>query len=315
LKTRARNWLTLSLAFGLTVGLLPGPVFGSSPSTRKRSKADRDIDAIGHRTIAYGPANWYSLEKEKEIGGKLSSNLEKSTALLRDSRAGAYLDRLAQTVAQHSDVQMPVTVRVIDSEDVYALTLPGGYQYITRGLLLRLDNEGELASVIARGIAHSALHTAMKEYTRAALTSISLPMISVGQDALINSTSDAGFAIPLMLLKMRRDDELDADYFGVQYVYKAGYDTECFSRFVQTVWPASSVAGNPPAKAFSAFPPLTERQDALRKEAADILPKRDRAITSTPEFADFQGYLRSLRAAPPVKAEPWLRRVNSQPIN
>lgn len=315
MKTRARNWLTLSLALGLTVGLLSGPVFGSSPSIRKRSKTDRDIDAIGHRTIAYGPANWYSLENEKEIGGKLSSTLEKSTALLRDSRVSAYLDRLTQTIAQNSDVQTPITVRVIDSGEVYAVTLPGGYQYITRGLLLQVDNEGELASLIARGIAHSALHSAMKEYTRAALASISVRTISVAQAPLAISTSDAGLAIPLMLLKMRRDDELDADYFGVQYLYKAGYDTECFTRFIQTMWPASSAAGNPPAKSFSSFPPLSERLDALRKEGADILPKQDGAVTSTPEFANFQGYLRSLPGPPPGKSEPWLRRVNSQPVN
>lgn len=126
MKTVARNWFPLFLAILVAVGSLSGSAFGSSPSARKRSKSDRDIDAIGHRTIAYGPANWYSLEKEKEIGQELSSSLERSTALLRDARTAAYLDRLAQAIAQNSDVQMPVTVRVIDSEEVYALTLPGG---------------------------------------------------------------------------------------------------------------------------------------------------------------------------------------------
>lgn len=315
MKTVARNWFPPFLALLLAVGSLSGSAFGSSPSARKRSKSDRDIDAIGHRTIAYGPANWYSPEKEKEIGQELSSSLERSTALLRDARTAAYLDRLAQAIAQNSDVQMPVTVRVIDSEKVYALTLPGGYQYITRGLLLRVDTEGELASMIARGIAHSALRSAMRESTRTALASISLPMIFTTQNAPVNATSDSGLATPLMLLKMKRDDELDADYFGVQYVYKAGYDTECFSRFIQTVWPASSASGNPPAKAFSAFPPLSERLNALRKEIADILPKRDGAVTSTPEFTVFQEYLRSLPGPPPVKSEPTLHRANPQSVN
>jgi predicted Zn-dependent protease len=258
LKTVARNWFPPFLALLLAVGSLSGSAFGSSPSARKRSKSNRDIDAIGHRTIAYGPANWYSLEKEKEIWQELSSSLERSTALLRDARTAAYLDRLARAIAQNSDVQVPVIVRVIDSEEVYALTLPGGYQYITRGLLLRVDTEGELASLIARGIAHSALRSAMRESTRTALASISLPMIFTTQNAPINATSDSGLAAPMMLLKMRRDDEFDADYFGVQYVYKAGYDTDCFSRFIQTVWPASSASGNPPAKALSAVPPLSE---------------------------------------------------------
>jgi beta-barrel assembly-enhancing protease len=318
LKTRGENWnwFAPSLALLLTVVLFSSPAFGSSASTRKRSKSDRDIDAIGHRTIPYGTApldiaNWYSLGKEKEIGGKLSSSLERSTALLRDARTAVYLERLAQMIAQNSDAQMPITVRVIDSEEVYALTLPGGYQYITRGLLLRIGSEGELASVLARGIAHTALRSAMRDYTHEAmLRAASIPVIFVGQGVPVNNTSDSGLGVPLTLLKFKRAEELDADYFGVQYVYKAGYDTECFIRFILTVWPASSASGNPPVKAFSTFPTLSERLEALRKETTDILPKRDGAVTATPEFADFQGYLRSLPSSAPAKSEPTLRRVN-----
>jgi predicted Zn-dependent protease len=117
-----------------------------------------------------------------------------------------------------------------------------------------------LASVLARGSAHTSLRSATRESTRAALAQVSFPIIFVGQNAPINNTSDAGLGVPLMLLKMRRDDELDADYFGVQYVYKAGYDTECFTRFIQTVWPVSSASSNPLASAFSAFPQKRNRR-------------------------------------------------------
>lgn len=315
MKTTVRkSWLPLALVFAVLV--FPSAVFGSSTSARKRSKSDRDINAIGQRKIGDVHGNWYSLEKEKETGARLSATFERSIAILRDPETGAYLDRLAHNIAQHSDAKMPVTVRIIDSEEVYALTLPGGYQYITRGLLLRMDEEGELASVLARGIAHTALRSSMLELSGENLAQIaSIPPIFADQNPLVISTSNSEMAIPLVLLRMRRDQELDADYFGVQYVYKAGYDMECFIRFIQTVWPASFASRGAPLTAFSAFPPLSERLEVLKKETSDILPKRDRAVISTPEFADFQQHLRNLPKPPSINPEPELKRTNPEPPN
>jgi predicted Zn-dependent protease len=105
-------------------------------SNKKRSKAYRDINAIGHRVIGYqsGLGNWYSLDKKRQIGAQVSA--EKSTPLLQDAATQAYLDRLGQRIALNSNTQFPITIRVVDSEDSFALTLPGGYQYISRSLLL-----------------------------------------------------------------------------------------------------------------------------------------------------------------------------------
>src|SRR5437870_11940344 len=123
----------------------------SSPE-KKKPKAYRDINAIGHRVIGYqsGYGNWYSLDKEKQIGAQVSAEYEKSAPLLQDQATQAYLDRLGHTLSQNSDAQFPIAIRVVDSEDSFALTFAGGYQYISRGLLLQLENEGEVAAVIAR---------------------------------------------------------------------------------------------------------------------------------------------------------------------
>jgi predicted Zn-dependent protease len=305
------------LALAFAVGFLSSFVFGSSVPPRKRSKADRDIAAIGYRRIACSDAcigNWYSIEQEKKIGGQLSASLEQSTPLLRDPITAAYLEGLAKTMAQNSDTQIPITVRVADSESIYALTLPGGYQYISRGLLLRLQSEGELASVLARGIAHTALRSATREYTRANLMkAMTIPVIFEGQPP-ISSTSDSGLTVPLMLLWFRRDEELDADYFGVQYLYKAGYDTNSFISFILTVWPASGISGKPASTVFSSFPPVAGRLKALEKEISDILPKRSGAATTTPEFIAFREHLLSLE--PPkveAKPQPTLLRPDLQP--
>lgn len=252
-----------------------------STSPGKRSRSARDVNAIGHRTIAYELADrWYSRQKEKEMGAKLSSDLEQTTSLVHDPSIGAYVNRLAQTIAANSDARFPISVQIIDSDEVYALTIPAGYQYITRGLLLRLENEGELASALARGIAHTALRSAMNEAARATLARIlSIPL--TGPDPSTSNAEAVGLAGPLILSKIRTAEEADADYFGIQYLYKSGYDPECFSRFVQTVWPSSPSAKSL-AAAFSPFPPLNERLHALEREIRDILPKQDGAVNKHP---------------------------------
>jgi predicted Zn-dependent protease len=295
----------------LVVGSLSHSVYSSSD--KKRAKAYRDINAIGHRVIGYpsGYGNWYSVDKEKEIGIQISAAFEKSIPLLQDSTTQGYLDRLAQTIARNSDSQLPITIRVIDSEDSYALTLLGGYQCVSRGLLLQLKNEGELAAAIARGVAHTALRSATGEATRANLMAMTVPLIFMGPGGFANSTSDPDLTVPLALLKFRRDDESAADYIGVQYLYKSGYAPECFISFIQKAWLQS---GRATAKAFSPFPLLTERLQALQREISEILPKRSGAITSTEEFTAFREHLLSLTPPKPMPKEPTLRRAEPQQL-
>lgn len=241
-----------------------GALAAPRPHIKKRSKSDANISAIGHRRIAQGP-NRYSLESEKQIGKALSEEVEQSSKRLTDPAIRDYIDRVAQAVAKNSDAVMPITVRVIDSDSVDAFTLPGGYQYVSRGLLLRLDGEGELASVLARGIAHTALRSTTTLATKA-------------ETMLVSS-----------------DDELDADYFGAQYLYKTGYDPECFINFVQRIW-GSGATGTKVSAGFRSYPPLDERLAALRSEISKILPPRDGATVSTPEFDVFQDRLRALKS-------------------
>jgi beta-barrel assembly-enhancing protease len=283
----------------------------SSPH-QKKPKVSRDINAIGHRVIGYqsGLGNWYSLDKEKQIGAELSAEYEKSTPLLHDGEVEAYLDRLAQTISQNSDTQFQITTRVVDSGDSFAVTFPGGYQYISRGLLLQMENEGELAAVIARGIAHTSLRSATGLATRASLMNmVTVPWIFGGQDGPIGmSTSDN--SRPLTFLRFSRDVESAADYFGVQYLYKSGYSPECFISFIQKVWPPQV---RPTARAFSPFPPLSERLHSVRKEINEILPKQSTGITNTENFSAFRAQLLTLAPAPQtIPTKPTLLRPDPQ---
>lgn len=300
--------ITLLLVAAFSVSSYPS-------SDKKKPKAYRDINAIGHREIGYqsGPGNWYSLDREKQIGAQLSAEYEKSAPLVRDEATEAYLYRLAQTIRQNSDAQFPITTRVVDSDDSFAATLPGGYQYISRGLLLQLENEGELAAVIARGIAHTSLRSATGMATRTSLMNVmTVPVIFVDPDRPTgNSTSDKDLSVPLTFLKFSREDESAADYFGIQYLYKSGYSPECFISFIEKVWPST-----PPSKAFSSFPLLTERLEALRKEIQEILPKQSAAVTNTENFATFREHLLTLAPPPkPSPSKPTLKIPSPQRLN
>lgn len=201
---------------------------------------------------------------------------------------------------------MPITVPVIDSDQVNACTSPGGYQYVTRGLLLPLENEGELAAMLAHGIAHTALHS---------------PTIQVMRQVLLQFAaipgSNSGFTgftctSPLVGLPfgMRQANEFDADYFGVQYLYKAGYNPDCYGRFVQRIWPAPAGSGKV-AVAFSRFPPTSERLKALRGEIAAVLPQRGEATVSTSAFEEFKEHLHALQTQHPEPKQPVLVRDNA----
>jgi predicted Zn-dependent protease len=266
----------------------------ASPTPQsRRSKSDADINAIGHRSIVHD-TNFYSPEKEKELGTSLSREVERKSTVLNDPAVTDYIGRVAQNVAHHSDAHFPITVIVIDSDSVNAFTLAGGFQYITRGLLFRLEGEGELASVLARGIAHTSLRSSTREVTKGQLMQLaSIPAVPLGTAG--STVNGANLAIPLTVVKLKRDDELDADYFGVQYLYKAGYDPKAFTDLVLRIWGSTSTAGEKLPVSFTTFPPLDERLAALRKEISEILPPRVNAIVSTPEFDGFKERLRTLR--------------------
>jgi len=177
---------------------------------------------------------------------------------------------------------------VIDSDVLNAFTLPGGFQYINSGLILQTDGEAELAGVLARGIAHTAIRSSTREATKSELMQLaSIPSMifipySIASYAMYQ---DLDLVIPLTYLKYSRDTQSAADYFGLQYLYKAGYDPESYTLFLARVWPQTQKGKNI-SKVFSPFPPLSERLQRLNKETASILPQRDGAIVSTSEFQE-----------------------------
>jgi predicted Zn-dependent protease len=155
--------LTRSIAIFALVVFCPGSVLRAYSSPQgKPSRSEEDINAIGHRDVGKG-MNFYSLEKEKKLGEQLAKEVERSSKILDDLVVTEYINRIAQKIAQNSDARVPISIRVIDSDEPNAFTLPAGFQYINTGLILRAENEGELASVLARGVAHTAMRSSTME--------------------------------------------------------------------------------------------------------------------------------------------------------
>jgi predicted Zn-dependent protease len=250
------------------------------------------------------PKFFGSPEKEKERGAAEAALLQRSTKVIHDPALTGYLATLAQNLARNSDAQMPITVTLIDSNEVNACTSPGGYQYVTRGLLLQLEGEGELAAVLAHGIAHTVLHTPTMQRIRAVL--MQLPGVSPVQNSAFTwfTCTSPAFGTPHA---MSGAYEFDADYFGVQYLYKTGYDPDCYVRFVQRIWPAHPVS----AVVLSRFPPSSERVKALHGEIADILPQRGETTVSTSAFEEFEEHLHIWQTEHPEPQQPVLRRVDT----
>ena len=269
----------------------------SSVHSSAQSRSDADIDAIGHRNVGKG-IDLYSLENEKALGKQLAQEVERSSKLLDDPIVTEYINRIAQKIAQNSDARFPVTIRVIDSDVAGSLSLPGGFQYVNVGLILQTQGEGELAGVLAQGIAHTALRSATKLAIKGELMQLSsVPIIQLGPGGWSGPGVGQGqtLAIPLTQLKFRRDAEREADYFGLQYAYQAGYDPECLPRFIERTSPLPAGV-TPVPKTFDMFPPAPERVKDMRKEIAKILPHRDGAIVTTPEFQEIQEHLRARKA-------------------
>jgi predicted Zn-dependent protease len=199
------------------------------------------------------------------------------------------VNHIAQRIAQNSDARIPITVRVIDSDTINAFALPGGFLYVNTGLLIQTEGEAELAGVLSRGIAHTALRSFTRNATKGELmqlTTIPLNLLGPGGWADYGIYEGLNLSIPITYLKYRRDAERAADFYGLQYLYKAGYDPDSYIQFLQLIWPQTPAGRNAPPRAFSPFPPLPERVENMKKEIAKILPARDGAIVSSAEFEE-----------------------------
>ncbi len=260
---------------------------------QKKGKNGRDnTDAIGDRDVGKG-MNFYSLEKEIALGKGMAQQVEQQSRLVEDPIVTEYVNRVGQNLVRNSDAQVPFTIKVIDSDDVNAFALPGGFFYVNSGLVLAADTEAELAGVMAHEIAHVAARHGTRNASKAELANwLSLPLIFLGGPAGFGARSIAGLLIPMKFLQFSRGAEREADYLGLQYLYKSGYDPQAFTDFFEKIQAKEKSRPGTLAKAFSTHPLTPDRIMASQDEIKTILPPKPEYVVTTSEYAQVTDRLR-----------------------
>lgn len=282
-----------------------------------------DIDAIGNRNVgcAKGMGNWYSLEKQIALGKQISQQVETQSKVINDPVVSEYINRLGQNLVRNSDSQVPFTIKVIDSDDINAFALPGGFFYVNSGLILAADEEAELAGVMAHEIGHVAACHAAREQTRGTLMQMmTIPLIFMGGPIGYAAYEGAGLAVPLTFLKFSRGFEAEADYLGVQYMYKAGYDPAAFISFFEKVQVQEKRKPGTISKAFSTHPQTPDRIERSQDEIAKILPAKAEYLVSSSEFDEVKSRLASIENRRKLNDQkdskkPTLRRASTTDKN
>ena len=275
---------------------LPPVVQQPDDSKVKHDGTKNDVNAIGNRKVGgRGLGDWYSLESEIRMGKQYAQEVEATSKLIRDPVITEYVNRIAQNLVRNSDAQVPFTIKVIDSDEVNAFALPGGFFYVNTGLILAADEESELAGVMAHEIAHVAARHATRQMTRAQWANIgTIPLIFVGGGIGYAVRTAAGLGLPLTFLSFSRNFESEADYLGLQYMYKAGYDPNAFVQFFEKLQAREKKKPGTLAKAFSTHPQTPDRISKSQDEISRILPAKAQYVVTTSEFADVKTRLASL---------------------
>jgi len=277
--------------------------------------AKKDPDQIGNRDVGKG-VNFYSLEKEIAIGKGLAQQVEKQAKIINDPVISEYVNRVGQNLVRNSDAKVPFTIKVIDSEDVNAFALPGGFFFVNSGLILKADSEAELAGVMAHEIAHVAARHGTKQATRgeiAQLATIPLIIMTYGTWTGYGIYQAASILVPIGFLKFSRGFESEADMLGLEYMYKAGYDPTAFVDFFEKIQTMEKRKPGTMAKVFSTHPPTDDRIKAAQKNIQEILVAKPEYVITTSEFNDVKNRMlamhnrRKIDTADPNK--PSLRRT------
>jgi predicted Zn-dependent protease len=297
---------------------LPPVVQQPDDSKVKHDGSKSDVNAIGNRKVGgRGLGDWYSLESEIRMGKQYAQEVEATSKLIRDPTITEYVNRIGQNLVRNSDAQVPFTIKVIDSDEVNAFALPGGFFYVNSGLILAADEESELAGVMAHEIAHVAARHATRQMTRAQWANIgTIPLIFVGGGIGYAVRSAAGLGLPLTFLSFSRGFESEADYLGLQYMYKAGYDPNAFVQFFEKLQAREKKKPGTLAKAFSTHPQTPDRITKSQDEISKILPAKAQYVVTTSEFADVKTRLASLENRRKLvddkdAKKPSLRRTSS----
>jgi beta-barrel assembly-enhancing protease len=306
--------VTFSLLSGFLVGV-PQYAAGQSDDNKKENRdksakattpqtaekktlgPNEDPSQIGKRKLNGGSDKFFgwlggSQEKEIAIGRQLAAEVEQQAKMVDDPLITEYVNRVGQNIVLHSDAKIPFTIKVIDSDDVNAFALPGGFFFVNKGLILAADNESELAGVMAHEIAHVAARHAMENQGKMQAINYGLlaTIIFGGGIASTIAQNAGGLSQMMSFLKFSRNAENEADSLGVQYLYAAGYDPTGMATMFEKLNAKNKKKPGTLSKIFASHPQSIDRRDASLALVARF-PEREEYVISTSEFDRTKAYL------------------------
>ena len=268
-----------------------------TPNTSKTLAINEDPTMIGKRNINSGGDKFWgwlggSREKEIALGRQLSLEVEQQAKLVDDEMVTEYINRVGQNIVLHSDAKVPFTIKVIDSDEVNAFALPGGFFYVNKGLILAADNESELAGVMAHEIAHVCARHAMENQGKAQAMNYGMLAGIIFGGGIVSTVLQNGGGIlgALGMLKFSRGAEEEADRLGVQYLYASGYDPTGMATMFEKLASQNKKKAGTIQKLFSSHPQSLDRRDASLALVARF-PEKDEYIISTSEFQRVKEHL------------------------
>jgi len=254
------------------------------PLSARSKEKKSDPEQIGSRDVGKG-GNFYSLEKEIALGKRLAQEIERQAKFVDAPIPAEYVNRLAQNLARNSDIKIPVTAKLIDSGEVNAFALPGGFLFVNSGLVLKADTEAELASAMAHEIAHVAARHGTRQASRGQMANLaSLPLIFLGGWAGYAVRQGTGLAVPMAFLKFSRTFEQEADLLGLQYLYKSGYDPTAFVDFFERMEGMEKRRPLTVSQLFRSHPKMVTRIKFTQKNVQELLAAQPQYVVSTSEF-------------------------------
>ena len=275
------------LVFGVMLAMaLSTPGFADSK--------EKDPDQIGNRNVGKG-VNFYSLEKEIAIGKQLAMDVEKQARIVDDPVIAEYVNRIGQNLVRNSDAKVPFTIKVIDSEDVNAFALPGGFFFVNTGLIMKADTEAELAGVMGHEIGHVAARHGTRNATRGEIANLAtIPLWFMGGWAGYGAREAASVLIPMGFLQFSQANEREADLLGLEYMYKAGYDPTAFVDFFEKIQAMEKKKPGTISKVFATHPPTDDRIKLAQEHIQQYLKAKPEYVVTTSEFVEVKARIMAM---------------------